>query len=110
MLGPVLHQELLLGSRRGRQLIFRRVFTGWLVLQFLFYFYLYLLQSRALGRLFFANIPFEYSAAGTFATELLSLLLTQQLFLVLIATPAVTAGAITDEKATGTLQYLLAAD
>jgi ABC-type transport system involved in multi-copper enzyme maturation permease subunit len=110
MVGPVLHQELLLGSRRGRHLIFRRVFTGWLVLEFLVYYWIYLIESQAIGRLFFANVPFEYAAAGAFATRLLGLLLSQQLLLVLLATPALSAGAVTDEKASGTLQYLLAAD
>ena len=96
MVGPVLHQELLLGSRRGRQVIFRRVLTGWLFLEFLFYYYLYLIESQILGGLFFANVQYEYAAAGAFATRLLSLLLSQQLYLVLLATPALTAGAITD--------------
>src|SRR5262249_8513545 len=34
----------------------------------------------------------------------------QQFFLLLIATPAITAGAVTDEKKSGTLQYLLTTD
>jgi ABC-type transport system involved in multi-copper enzyme maturation permease subunit len=110
MVGPVLHQELLLGSRRGRQLIFRRVLTGWLIVVFLVFYYIYLVRSMAVGRLFFGNVPLEHAAAGDFATGLLSWLLSQQLYLVLLATPALTAGAVTDEKATGTLQYLLAAD
>lgn len=110
MIGPVLYQELLLGARRGRQHLFRRILTGWLVFQFLAFYFIYLIQSQALAHLMFNDVRVEPSATGWFAGTLFDWLMVQQLFVVLIATPALTAGAITDEKATGTLQYLLAAD
>src|SRR5947209_481285 len=109
MVGPVLSQELLLGSRRGRNLTFRRIYCGWLLVQLLFFYWLYLIKSNLIGgRLF--GVPINPDAAPEFATSFTSMLIGQQLILLLLATPAYTAGAITDEKSRGTLQYLLAAD
>src|SRR5262245_65067776 len=110
MIGPVLQQELLLGGRRGRQAVFRRIYTGWLVLLFLFFYWLYLINSNYIGYHLVNGAELDPSAAGSFAANLLQWLLIHQLFLVLFATPALVAGAITDEKAGGTLQYLLTAD
>ena len=31
MLGPVLYLEMLLGSRRGKQYVFRYIYAGWLL-------------------------------------------------------------------------------
>ena len=47
MVGPVLSQELLLGSRRSRLHLFRRIYTGWLVAQLLFFYWLYLVGGLA---------------------------------------------------------------
>jgi ABC-type multidrug transport system permease subunit len=110
MVGPVLYQEMLLGGRRGRQRVFRYVLAGWLLLLFVGAYWNYAIRSGYIGRLLNSGVPVEGRAAGAFADSLLEILLVQQLFLVLLATPALTAGAITDEKATGTLQYLFAAD
>src|SRR5437773_11603371 len=109
MIGPVLSQELLLGSRRGRQQVFRRIYAGWLILQLLGFYWMYLMESNWLGsRMFGGDIDSE--AAGVFGSRFTAVLVSQQLLLLLLATPAYTAGAITDEKARGTLQYLLTAD
>src|SRR5262245_44978310 len=110
MVGPVLSVELLLGGRRGRQQVFRRLLTGWLVLLFAFNYLIYLFQSGAVGHLINPDIPLDRQAAGVFASNVIEWHVLQQLFTVLIATPALTAGAVTDEKARGTLQYLLTAD
>jgi ABC-type transport system involved in multi-copper enzyme maturation permease subunit len=107
MIGPILSQELLLGSRRSRQMIFRRLYTGWLVVQVLF---TYWILYRA--DLFFRGIAGNTSninGAGEFARSLTDTLIVQQLVLILLATPAYAAGAITDEKTRGTLQFLFAA-
>ncbi|HEV3117151.1 MAG TPA: ABC transporter permease subunit [Gemmataceae bacterium] len=109
MVGPVLTQELLLGSRRSRQHLFRRIYTGWLVVQLLFFYFLYLIDANVLGSWLFSGTINSY-ATTDFATSLIGKLISQQFILLLLATPAFTAGAITDEKASGTLQYLLAAD
>jgi ABC-type transport system involved in multi-copper enzyme maturation permease subunit len=109
MIGPVLSQELLLGSRRGRQQIFRRVYTGWLLVQLLAFYWFYLVQSNWLGAKMFGG-DVDSQAAGEFGSRFTAVLVGQQLLLLLLATPAYTAGAITDEKTRGTLQYLLVAD
>jgi ABC-type transport system involved in multi-copper enzyme maturation permease subunit len=108
MVGAVLAQELLLGSRRSRQLIFRRVYTGWLIVQLSFLYFIYLVEANVLGRFVFGG-EIETDAASAFANSLVQNLVWQQFLLLLLATPAFTAGAITDEKARGTLQYLLTA-
>jgi ABC-type transport system involved in multi-copper enzyme maturation permease subunit len=97
--GPVLFVELLLGSRRTRMHIFRGIYAGWLVLQF--------------GFLFFIYRAFEWTygaATASFASEYVVLYVMQQLVLLALVTPALTAGGVTDEKERGTLQYLLAAE
>jgi len=109
MLGPVLAQELLLGSRRSRQHLFRRIYTGWLAAQLLFFYFLYLVNANVIGSRIFGGAINPY-AASDFATSFVGKLVYQQLLLLLLATPAFTAGAITDEKASGTLQYLLAGE
>src|SRR5439155_4615802 len=102
MVGPVLFQELLLGSRRNRLYLLRWCYAGWLLLQ--------------LGWLYFAHVmavrfmwmrPMTYADIAAFAQDYLALLVTQHFLLLLLATPTLTAGAITDEKSRGTLQYLL---
>jgi hypothetical protein len=50
------------------------------------------------------------NAAGNFGVDFTKWLLMQQFFIVLLATPVFTAGAITDEKTRGTLLYLFSAD
>lgn len=107
MIGPVLEHEVLRANRRGWQALFRRLYTGWLVLLFLFFYWLYLLNTNILSRWFFEDIPLNSGAAGGFASNLFQWLLLHQLFLVLLATPVLSAGAITDEKASGNLQHLL---
>src|SRR5437899_812382 len=109
MIGPVLAQELLFGSRRSRQHVFRRIYAGWLVLQLLLFYWIYLLQSNLLGAKMFGG-AIDPQAAGAFGSSFTAVLIGQQLALLLLATPAYTAGAITDEKTRGTLQYLLTAD
>jgi ABC-type transport system involved in multi-copper enzyme maturation permease subunit len=102
MVGPVLFQELLLGSRRNRLYLLRWCYAGWLLLQ--------------LGWLYFSESmmvwlrwqrPMTYGDIAAFSQDYLALLVTQHFLLLLLATPTLMAGAITDEKSRGTLQYLL---
>jgi ABC-type transport system involved in multi-copper enzyme maturation permease subunit len=109
MIGPVLTQELLLGSRRRRLLLFRRIYAAWLVVQFLFFYWLYLIDTNLVGVWFFKG-RLNAEALQGFAPPLVEKLVYQHFLLLLLATPAFTAGAITDEKVSGTLEYLFAAD
>jgi ABC-type transport system involved in multi-copper enzyme maturation permease subunit len=102
MVGPVLYQEMLLGGRRGRQYVFRWVYAGWLVVQILY---------------FYSNIGFWALVSGAttpvlaeVASRFVQVFVIQQLILLVLVTPAFAAGAITDEKTRGTLQYLLTTD
>lgn len=101
MVGPVLYMEMLLGSRRGRQYLFRWIYAGWLIAQFLF---LYLIYRAGTG------LTSDRNATAEFASHFVQIFVVQQLILLLLATPAFAAGAITDEKTRGTLQHMLTAD
>jgi ABC-type transport system involved in multi-copper enzyme maturation permease subunit len=97
MIGPVYSLEILLGSRRGRQNAFRRGYAGWLIVQFSIVFAIYYTNPSAHDISRFVNAYFQ-------------IFLAQHFILLLVATPVFVAGALTDEKAAGTLQYLLTAD
>src|SRR5262245_49415149 len=104
MIGPVFHQEMMLGSRRSRAYIFRWVYAGWLLLQ-LAWFYFY----------WWVNTIVPWYDGPRYATPVVSAwfvetFLFQQLILLQIATPILVAGAVTEEKTRGTLQYLLTTD
>ncbi|MBV9126398.1 MAG: ABC transporter permease subunit [Planctomycetes bacterium] len=103
MIAPVLRLEMLLGGRRGRLYVFRWVYAAWLIVQFLFLYLGYRMTSVGgpLG---------IWISAGEFAGSYLQTFVVQQLLIILIATPALAASAITEEKTRGTLQYLLTAD
>ncbi|HEV8059377.1 MAG TPA: ABC transporter permease subunit [Gemmataceae bacterium] len=109
MISPVLDFELLRGSRSNGLLLLRRIYTGWLVLQLLFFYWLYLIQSNLLANSF-ADVRINTDATAAFVNSCASTFITQQFILLALCTPALTAGAITDEKTRGTLQYLLTAD
>jgi ABC-type transport system involved in multi-copper enzyme maturation permease subunit len=93
MVGPILHHEMLLGSRRSRAYVLRWIYAGWLVFELLFILLLYVLQGL-----------------GAAAAYFVKLFIVQQTILVVLMTPAFAAGALTEEKTRGTLQYLLTAD
>jgi ABC-type transport system involved in multi-copper enzyme maturation permease subunit len=102
MVGPVLFQELLLGSRRNRLYLLRWCYAGWLLLQLG---WMYLGQTMNVWIRW--RRPLTYEDIAAFAQDYLTLLVTQHFLLLLLATPTLTAGAVTDEKSRGTLQYLL---
>jgi ABC-type transport system involved in multi-copper enzyme maturation permease subunit len=108
MLGPVFYQELLLGSRRSKLHIFRWVYTGWLVCQVFWYWLVALSISNARQMEDFSTVAGGESAiVGGLFSETFVL---QQVLFIVLATPAFVAGAVTDEKRRGTLQYLLCTD
>jgi ABC-type transport system involved in multi-copper enzyme maturation permease subunit len=99
----ILHLELLLGARRSRQYIFRYIYGGWLVAQFLALYSVYRLQALTAA---FQGTSYP---PGVAALDYLQIFLTQQYLLIFLVTPALVAGAVTDEKERGTLQLLYSA-
>jgi ABC-type transport system involved in multi-copper enzyme maturation permease subunit len=100
MLGPVLYLEMLLGSRRGKQYVFRYIYAGWLLFLVTIVAAWYGIHLLAHGN----------ELMPPFSDGFLSTLLVQHFFLLILATPAYVAGSVTDEKTQGTLQYLMTAD
>ncbi len=104
MVGPVLTQELVLGSRRSRMHILRWCYAAWLLLQLAFMYF---------GEFIWA-FPFRRRLTSldiaALAHDYVELIVAQHFILLLLAVPALTAGSITDEKGRGTLQYLLTAE
>ncbi|GIW83071.1 MAG: hypothetical protein KatS3mg105_4878 [Gemmatales bacterium] len=97
MTSAVFTLEMLRSSRRGRQHLFRWIYAGWLLVQFVVYF-------------FIDAITPSISPTPPFMADYLAMFVTQQMILIAAVTPAFVAGAITDEKTRGTLQYLIASD
>jgi ABC-type Na+ efflux pump permease subunit len=110
MVGPVLFQEMLLGGRRNQLHVFRWFYAAWLVLVVLWFYTLF--QFEELGRGMRSGFgPVNRASApevvgGRFTESFVR----QQMVLLLLVTPAFVAGAITDEKRRGTLQYLMLTD
>src|SRR4051794_13126617 len=105
MLNAVLHHELLLGSRRNKAYWLRWALAAWLLVQWGF---LYL--SARWRMAIFSRSDFGYNDFADFARLYAEVFVVQHFLLLLLATPALTAGAVTDEKTRGTLQYLLTTD
>jgi ABC-type transport system involved in multi-copper enzyme maturation permease subunit len=107
MLGPIFYLEMLLGGRRGRQHFLRWFVGGLLILQLVFFYAAYW-KTYSEGQQTYGVIP--ANATSQFATNFVTWVLNQQYLIILLATPAFTAGAVTDEKTRGTLLYLFSAD
>jgi ABC-type transport system involved in multi-copper enzyme maturation permease subunit len=105
MVGPILHHEMLLGSRRSPQYYYRWIYAGRLVQDVLW-----------LGLFFMMTHVMPTSQAQEYALPVVSrwfvekYLIWHLLLILVLVTPVLTAGAITDEKTRGTLQYLLTTD
>jgi ABC-type transport system involved in multi-copper enzyme maturation permease subunit len=114
MVGSVFRLEMLLGGRRSRLYALRWVYVGWLVLQIFFLWVSYMVlewqHSTAIGGSGPSSAHNPASAPGVVGEWFASSFIFQQMILLLMATPAFVAGAITDEKRRGTLQYLLTTD
>ena len=107
MLGPVFYQEMMLGGRRNQLHVFRWIYAGWLILLIVAFFFFFTMQEAARRW-----DPMGYtpsSAPEVIGSWFTSFFLYQQMILLLLATPALVAGAVADEKRRGTLQYLLLA-
>jgi ABC-type transport system involved in multi-copper enzyme maturation permease subunit len=99
MVSPVFSLEVLLGNRRSRLPKFRRLVTGWLIVQ---------LAAFLGGQFFFPGRPTADEAE--FIASCLWIFGLQHFVLLFLVTPAFLAGTITDEKVQGTMTQLLTAD
>jgi ABC-type transport system involved in multi-copper enzyme maturation permease subunit len=102
VIGPVLYQEMLLASRRTRQYVFRWIYAGWMTFQFLGLAFIYFMQTVFLPESTDLTVPVCSVITRVFVL--------QQFILLILTTPVFVAGAVTDEKTRGTLQYLLTTD
>jgi hypothetical protein len=103
MVGPVLYQEMLLGSRHGRWHWLRWLYAGWLLLALWCLSFLLLLEPGI-------RHPESLTTLSVLSGRFLQFYVAQHFVLLTLATPVFAAGAISDEKTRGTLQYLLTAD
>jgi ABC-type transport system involved in multi-copper enzyme maturation permease subunit len=103
MVGPVLNQEMLLGRRRSQLKYLRWVYVVWLLAQLLV-----LAGSHWAPGFGVPKIPVRPAKIlADFGAFYFMIFVIQHFILLVLVTPALAAGAITDEKASGTLQYLL---
>jgi ABC-type transport system involved in multi-copper enzyme maturation permease subunit len=101
MVGPVLYQEMLLATRRNRVRIFRYGYAAWtLIIPCIF-------AVAELGSLVATGAEMPGQFTNRLIAGFLTFLIWQHYLVLLLAAPVLTAGAITDEKWRGTLQYLL---
>jgi ABC-type transport system involved in multi-copper enzyme maturation permease subunit len=100
--------EVLRGSRRGHLDVLRRVYAGWLVVQFAVLFFSFL-SASSLGPDPTAGWVFT-RAFSRWVNSYVELFVFQHFLLLVLATPAFVAGAVAEDKARGTLQHLLLAD
>jgi ABC-type transport system involved in multi-copper enzyme maturation permease subunit len=112
MIGAVLHQEWLLGGRRERLHLLRWVWAGWLIFVVLFGWVRHISEQsqRLRNRVIDERTAYYASAPEIVGQWFSEAFVAQMMFFLVLATPAFVAGAITDEKRRGTLQYLLTAD
>ena len=113
MIGPIFHHEVMLGGRRNRLYVFRWIYAGLLILQIG---YLYLAFQQEQSQRWFArqfmndlSTPVVVSPVHVVAGRFTELFVWQQLLFLVLVVPTLVAGAITDEKRSGTLLYLLSA-
>jgi ABC-type Na+ efflux pump permease subunit len=102
MVGPLFYHEMLLGSRRSRDYLFRWVYVGWLLLQlgWLAFFDRILMWTGSVNQAYTAYLGRHFA----------EVFIPQHFALLALVTPAFVASSITEEKTRGTLQYLLTTD
>src|SRR5262245_48515962 len=107
MVGAVLNLELMLGSRRNRAYVFRWLYAALLLVELAA---LFLGYCMAYAEHRWSGGSEHFYLTSFVAENFVHFFVTQQMILLLLAAPVLTAGAITEEKTTGTLQYLFATD
>ena len=100
MVGPVLYQEMMIATRRNRVRIFRYCYALWILLG-------PAILALVLLASMFSREPIPTKLLNQGVTWYVGSLVVQNYLVLLLAAPVLTAGAITDEKWRGTLQYLL---
>src|SRR5205085_3038993 len=112
MIAAVVHHEMLLGGRRFAVHVMRWIYAGWLILQ-VFWFYI-VFQMELYGRMgprgWVKGASNPSSTPEVVGARFSEAFVTQQILLLMMLTPALMAGAISDEKRKGTLQHLLLTD
>ncbi len=103
MFGPIFSLDLLRAARRGAHHRLRLGYSLALALEAAVVFVLLLSEANP----FFSRRTLSQADAGQMLLGVLQGVLLQQFCIRLLAAPAFAAGTLTDEKATGTLQYLL---
>jgi ABC-type transport system involved in multi-copper enzyme maturation permease subunit len=98
MIGAVFYHDMMLAGRRGWQHYLRWIYASWLVTQIGYFAFITSVN-------FFR--PRNSYLTSEVAGQFIPVFFVQQFILLLLAVPTLTAGAITDEKTRGTLQYLL---
>ncbi len=98
MFGAIFLQEMLVAGRRQRAYFLRWVYAGFLLIE---------LGPRVLFSIWWELEQPGSSALGLYVHFFNHTFAAQHFILLLILTPALTAGAVTDEKLRGTLDYLL---
>jgi ABC-type transport system involved in multi-copper enzyme maturation permease subunit len=111
MVGPILFQEMLLGSRRNPLYVFRWFYAAWLVMLLTSAYLSHLSEhSRPVFMPTFEEPPRPLSAPQVVGARFAETFVSHQLILLALVVPAFAAGAITDEKRRGTLEHLLTTD
>src|SRR5688572_15752162 len=112
MVGPVLNQEMLLGGRRNRLHVLRWLYAGLLIVELLGLFGHFASEEwpRAAATRRMGEVYNGASAPEVVGERFAVLFVRQQMIILLLIVPAFVAGAITDEKRSGTLQYLALTD
>ncbi|HUR53831.1 MAG TPA: ABC transporter permease subunit, partial [Gemmataceae bacterium] len=105
--GPLFRHELTRLARRGLQPRFRTAFAGLLLVALLVTYLQSFPGESAAGVLTSVGEPLSIEAAANFAERFLISFLVVQLLVVCVVTPVVVAGAITEERDRGTLDFLL---
>src|SRR5687767_1125664 len=99
---------MMLGGRRNRLHVLRWLYAALLVIEVISYGFILLQEEydRAHAGQVINPSSWPEIAGDRFA----SLFVRQQMIILLLVTPAFVAGAVTDEKRSGTLQYLALTD
>lgn len=110
LFGPMLLYDLIRTARRGRHLWFRCLYAAsLLVMLYMVYTTWFVGQGFDAATVFTGN-ALPISEVPRFAESFLISFFGVQLLAVLVLTPVYAAGAIAEEKARGTLEFILATD
>jgi ABC-type transport system involved in multi-copper enzyme maturation permease subunit len=110
LLGPVFFYDVVRGARRTRSVVLRIVYAATLALLLCFVYAGRAGSPEAAWQGLWEETRVASGEMAAFASSFFSSFLIAQFLVVIVLTPAFTAGAIAEEKETKTLQYLLTTD